>query len=100
MQTACHSAHAVHRPSPTDGRPRARSLTRRTPMRIRFMTALVFVTAIAFAGHAEMGRADTQQFFEKAASSNQFEIESGRLAAQKASSPQLKAFGQKMVADH
>ena len=69
-------------------------------MRTRFMTTLLFVTAIAFAGQAEMGSNDTQEFFEKAASSNKFEIESGRLAAQKASNPQLKAFGQKMVTDH
>ena len=69
-------------------------------MRTRFMTTLLCVSAIAFAGEAGMGSDDTQKFFEKAASSNQFEIESGRLAAQKASNPQLKAFGQKMVTDH
>jgi putative membrane protein len=69
-------------------------------MKIRFMSTLLFVTAIALTGHAEMASGDTQAFFEKAASSNQFEIEAGRLAAQKAANPQLKAFGQKMVADH
>lgn len=69
-------------------------------MKIQSIGALLFVTAIAFAGQAGMGKVDAQEFFDKAASSNKFEVESGRLATQKASNPQLKAFGQKMVVDH
>lgn len=77
-------------------------------MRIKSMTA-IFVTTMAFAAYAgdaarptqvAMSGNDTQKFFEEAASANKLEVEVGRLAAQKASNPQLKSFGQQMVTDH
>lgn len=39
-------------------------------------------------------------FFENAASANMFEVESSKLAQTKASDPALKAYAEKMVADH
>jgi putative membrane protein len=77
-------------------------------VRIKSMTA-IFVTTMAFAAYAgdaarptqvAMGGNDTQKFFEEAASANKLEVEVGRLAAQRASNPQLKSFGQQMVTDH
>ncbi|MBP2230459.1 putative outer membrane protein [Azospirillum agricola] len=44
-------------------------------------------------------RADLQ-FAEKAAISDQFEIQTGQLAAEKAQKAEVKAVGQQMVADH
>jgi putative membrane protein len=78
-------------------------------VRFKSTTAILFMTTMAFAAYAgdadrpmqvAMGGNDTQKFFEQAASANKFEVEVGRLAAQKASNPQLKAFGQQMVTDH
>jgi putative membrane protein len=43
---------------------------------------------------------DDRSFIEGAASANKFEIEAGKLASTKATDPQLKAFGEKMVTDH
>lgn len=48
---------------------------------------------------AQLSRADTA-FMKQAAENNHAEIESSRLAAQKASDPAVKAFAQQMVADH
>jgi putative membrane protein len=67
---------------------------------------MLFTTAIAFGSFADepMRTAaldnDDSKFFEKAASADMLEVESGRLAAQKATDPQLKEFGQKMATDH
>jgi putative membrane protein len=80
-------------------------------VRIKSTTAILFVIAIAiaiaaYAGDAgrpvqvAMGGDDTAKFFEEAASASKLEIETGRLAAHKATNPQLKAFGQQMVVDH
>jgi len=68
-------------------------------MKITSMTAILFAIPFALAAYAA-GSDDTQKFFEEAASANKLEVESGRLAAQKASNPQLKAFAQEMVTDH
>jgi len=43
---------------------------------------------------------DTQEFFEKAAVGGIAEVQQGKLAAEKASSPEVKQFGQRMVDDH
>jgi putative membrane protein len=40
------------------------------------------------------------QYMAMAGQSDQFEIESGKLAASKATSPDIKSFGQKMVTEH
>jgi putative membrane protein len=41
-----------------------------------------------------------EKFFNEAASGGMLEVELGRLAAEKAASTQVKAFGQRMVTDH
>src|SRR6185295_14878418 len=75
-------------------------------MGIRSTAAMLFTTAIAsgaFAAEPMQTAAlddDDSKFLEKAASADMLEVESGRLAAQKATNPQLKKFGQKMAADH
>lgn len=43
---------------------------------------------------------DVKDFFESAASSNQFEIDSSRLAAERATDPALKEYAQTMIVDH
>lgn len=43
---------------------------------------------------------DPQQFADMAASSNMFEIESSRVALERASSEEVKAFAQHMIDDH
>jgi putative membrane protein len=61
---------------------------------------------VAFAGplHAQTNGAaqpiTDAQFAEVAAMSNMFEIESSRLALQKAQAPEVKTFAQKMIDDH
>jgi putative membrane protein len=75
-------------------------------MSIRSTAAMLFTTAFAFGSFADdpMRTAalddDDAKFFEEAASADRLEIESGRLAAQRATNPQLKKFGQKMATDH
>lgn len=76
-------------------------------MRIYSTAAILFTAAIACAAfnaapvRAAMGREDdAAKFFEKVASADRLEIESGRLAAQKATNMTLKDFGQKMVTEH
>lgn len=51
------------------------------------------------AAQALMGD-DAKDFFETAASANQFEIESSKLALERATDPALKSYAQKMVKDH
>lgn len=41
-----------------------------------------------------------KDFFETAGSAGMFEIEAGKLAQQMGTSPEVKAFGEKMVTDH
>ena len=47
----------------------------------------------------KVARSD-RKFMEKAAQGGMAEVELGKLAAQKAQSPQVKQFGQRMVDDH
>jgi putative membrane protein len=67
---------------------------------------MLFTTAIAVGSFADepMRTAvlddDDSMFFRKAASADMLEVESGRLAAQQATNPQLKEFGRKMATDH
>jgi putative membrane protein len=77
-------------------------------MKIRSTAAILFASALAFAAYADppqrtadasMDR-DTSKFFEKVASADQLEIESGRLAAHSATDPKLREFGQKMASEH
>jgi putative membrane protein len=75
-------------------------------MSIRSTAAMLITTAISFGSFADEPmrtaalNGDDSKFFEKAASADMLEIESGRLAAQKATDPQLREFGQKMATDH
>ena len=43
---------------------------------------------------------DTQSFVDNAAASDMYEIEAGKLASEKASNSELKAYGQMLVTDH
>ena len=62
---------------------------------------LVFVGALlSFQSPADIERMDNQTFVNKAAASNTFEIEAGKLATKKAQNNEVKKFGQKMVDDH
>jgi putative membrane protein len=60
--------------------------------------AFLLTSATVIAG-SSLGRDDTD-FVEKAAKGNLAEVEMGRLAVQKAASPELKAFGNRMIRDH
>lgn len=46
------------------------------------------------------GQSPTDAYVQKAAASDQFEIQSGRIAAEKATSSDVKTFAQMMVDDH
>jgi len=63
---------------------------------IAFSTALALATTV----HAQGLSAPEKVFVEKAAKGNLAEVELGRLASQKASDSQVKAFGDQMVTDH
>lgn len=54
------------------------------------------------AGAQKSGAATSNdiQFVQKAAAAGRMEVEHGRIAAQKASNPQVKAFGSQLVKDH
>jgi putative membrane protein len=74
-------------------------------MTITSTAAMLLAAAIAFGAFAAEPKRtvlddDDSKFLEKAASADMLEVESGRLAAQKAKNPQLKKFGQKMATDH
>ncbi|RYF80704.1 MAG: DUF4142 domain-containing protein [Comamonadaceae bacterium] len=99
------------------------TLSRRSPLRHRLCTALIACSVTAFAAPAlaqasgtgnaaspagaarqggarnEVPRADAA-FMKQAAENNHAEVESGRLAMEKASDPQIKAFARQMVEDH
>ena len=75
-----------------------------------FLTALLLLAAGgAAAGEEPMKPSGVLQavmddsvkdFFETAGSAGMFEIEAGKLAQQMGTSPEIKAFGEKMVTDH
>lgn len=64
-----------------------------------FATALIVVLAgTAYAADSE--KIDDQRFVEEASAKGIAEIETGKLALEKSTSPQVKAFAQAMVDDH
>jgi putative membrane protein len=68
------------------------------------MKNLVLFAALSFLAAPIGAHAQTtinaQQFAEKVAISDMFEIESGKLAQQKAKNAEIKKFGEQMVNDH
>jgi putative membrane protein len=75
-----------------------------------FLTALLLVAANGAAAKDEPMKPSgalqaimddsVKDFFETAGSAGKFEVEAGKLAQQLGTSPEVKAFGEKMVADH
>ena len=61
-------------------------------------SVLCLGTSISMAQDA--GKLDTKEFVHKAAAAGQDEVKMGQLGAQKATSPEVKAFAEKMVKDH
>jgi putative membrane protein len=49
---------------------------------------------------SSLSKLDTKEFVHKAAAAGQDEVKMGQLGAQKATSPEVKAFAEKMVKDH
>src|SRR5215204_6114349 len=62
--------------------------------------AVVGLALVAVLGAQEENTSNAEFFLKKAAEAQQLEIALGRLASQKASSPQVKEFGSKMIEDH
>lgn len=65
----------------------------------KVLTGLLAVLVTAHAAHA----AETPtpaDFVAKASEAGMAEVEKGKLAAQKANAPEIKAYGQRMVTDH
>lgn len=65
----------------------------------RLTSALAFAVAVA-AAPAAFAADNAEDFYKKAAAANQFEIETGRIAADNAVSPAVKQFAQKLVDAH
>jgi len=61
--------------------------------------AAVFLTVTVYAAGSSLGSDDTD-FVKKAAKGNLAEVELGRLAVEKATSPEVKEFGNRMIRDH
>ena len=63
--------------------------------------AIGFVAALAFASPAlGQGAPNDAQIAHIVATANQVDIDAGKVAEAKGSSPEIKAFGKQMVADH
>lgn len=65
-----------------------------------FATATVLMLSGPAVSMAQQPSRTDLQFAEKAAISDQFEIQAGQLAAEKAQKAEVKALGQQMVTDH
>lgn len=68
-------------------------------MKKHLMLATIATIALTGAAHAQDSD-KTKDFVVKAAISNQFELETSKLAIEKASSPDVKAFAEKIITDH
>src|SRR5579863_3885130 len=65
------------------------------------LTTMLFPLALLHADEpASASSADDRAFVNKAATGGMAEVKLGQLAVEKAASPTVKAFGQKMVDDH
>ena len=67
-------------------------------MKILVVSALTALVVASVAWSAD--RLTPNEFVMKASEAGTAEVELGKLAAQKASAPEVKAFGERMVADH
>lgn len=65
-----------------------------------FATAVAALASAASPAFAAESPADAAAFLQKAASGGQAEVALGKLAQSQADSPEVKAFGARMVADH
>lgn len=59
-----------------------------------------FAVAAVLTAQPAAAKVSAEEFVKKASVSNQFEIESSKLASQKASDPEVKAFAEQMINDH
>jgi putative membrane protein len=66
---------------------------------MRVLLALACSMLLPVAASAK-GRASDRRFIDRAYSINEGEIELGKLAQQKGTTPQVREYGQRMVADH
>lgn len=57
-------------------------------------------TRTADASGMRRSKMDSEEFVKKAGAAGAAEVEAGKLGAQKATSPEVKAYAQKMVTDH
>lgn len=64
------------------------------------MAVLGFLTGMTGAGFAADVPKDALAFMHEAAAGGKAEVQLGKLAADKGSTPDVKAFGQRMVVDH
>jgi putative membrane protein len=79
-------------------------------MRRHLLPIAIAIATAAFAGPATFaqtaptmpmpGQSPTDTYVQKASASDQFEIQSGGIASQKATNADVKTFAQMMVADH
>jgi putative membrane protein len=69
-------------------------------MKICSILAFSAVLAFVATAHGQALSAPDKAFVEKAAKGNLAEVELGKLASQKGSNQQVKAFGEQMIADH
>ena len=65
-----------------------------------FLSALLFITASLFCANSIAIGVDADKFIEEASAKGIAEIETGKIALEKSSFPEVKAFARKMIEDH